>query len=199
MAAYSSFSLKSVKKQFGLQVLKAPLFAPILPITPSERLVAALELSELIPMTSEKSRSEWLVAPILLELKVQNRDKMSILSGENLDADKNLNLTGECDFVFSRNPNAQFIETPIFCLIEAEKHDIPGGMGQCVAQMIGARMLNEQEDVHFPAIYGCVTTGRDWQFLKLQGDTVTIHLPLLYLNDVPHILGIFQIIIDEFA
>jgi hypothetical protein len=35
--------------------------------------------------------------------------------------------------------------------------------------------------------------------LKLQGDTVTIHLPLLYLNDVPHILGIFQMIIDEFA
>jgi hypothetical protein len=64
--------------------------------------------------------------------------------------------------------------------------------------MLGARMLNEQDDVHFPAIYGCVTTGREWQFLKLENDTVINHIPLLYLNEVPKILGLFQAIIDEF-
>jgi hypothetical protein len=198
MPGYSSFSFRAVKKKFGLKTIDQTLFPNCSTIQPSDWLTLSLKQGELIAMVSEKSRSEWLVAPILLELKVRNPDKLSILSGENLDIDKDLNLTGECDFIFSRNPYARFIESPIFCLIEAEKHDIQGGTGQCIAQMLGARMLNEQDGVHFPAIYGCVTTGREWQFLKLEQDTVINHIPLLYLNEVPKILGLFQAIIDEF-
>jgi hypothetical protein len=59
-------------------------------------------------------------------------------------------------------------------------------------------MLNEQDGIHFPAIYGCVTTGREWQFLKLNDNIVTSHAQLYFLNDIPRLLGIFQSIIDEF-
>jgi hypothetical protein len=147
---------------------------------------------------TEKSRSEWIVAPILMEVKYLNVNKLSVISGENLDIDKDLSLTGECDFVFSRNPNALFIESPIFCMIKAEKNDIMGGMGQCIAQMIGAQRLNEQDGVHYPMIYGCVTTGKAWHFLKMEGDLVTIDHKEIYLNEVPRLLGIFQTIIDAF-
>ncbi len=198
MAGYSSFSLKSVKTKFGLKTKKQILFPNHLLIPPSDWLVSTLERSDLFTTNSEKSRSEWLVSPILFELKANNKDKLAILSGENLDIDKDLGLTGECDFIFLNNPDAVIVESPIFCMIEAERNDISGGMGQCVGQMIGARMLNEQDDIHFTAIYGCVTTGQEWQFLKLNDNTVTIHPKLYFFNDIPRLLGIFQAIIDEF-
>ena len=198
MDGYSSYSLKSVKKKFGLSSINKILFENVVPIEPSDWLKMSLQRGKKVANITEKSRSEWIVAPILLEMKALNMDKLGILSGENLDIDKDASLTGECDFVFSLNPFAQFIETPICCMIEAEKNDISTGMGQCIAQMIGARMLNEQDGIHFPAIYGCVTTGWDWKFLKLEGSTVTIDEDLRYLGEIPNLLGIFQAIIDAF-
>jgi hypothetical protein len=198
MAGYSSYSYKSVKKKFGLQSINDDLFGKTVSITPSDWLNDALSRGHKMATISEKSRSEWIVAPILMEIKYLNNHKLSIISGENLDIDKDLSLTGECDFVFSRNPNAFVIESPIFCMIEAEKHDILGGLGQCIAQMIGAQRLNEQDGVHYPMIYGCVTTGKAWQFLKMEGNLVTIHHREVFLNEVPLLLGIFQTIIDAF-
>jgi hypothetical protein len=198
MAGYSSYSLKSVKKKFGLSSINKILFGNVTPIEPSDWLKMSIQRGKKVATITEKSRSEWIVAPILLEMKALNMDKLGILSGENLDIDKDASLTGECDFVFSLNPFAQFIETPIFCMIEAEKNDISTGMGQCIAQMIGARMLNEQDGIHFPVIYGCVTTGWDWKFLKLEGSMVTIDEDLRYLGELPNLLGIFQAIIDAF-
>ncbi len=44
----------------------------------------------------------------------------------------------------------------------------------------------------------CVTTGWDWQFLKLEDKLVTIDEDMYYLVEMPNILGIFQAIIDAF-
>jgi hypothetical protein len=38
----------------------------------------------------------------------------------------------------------------------------------CVAEMIAAQMFNIREGKEIPAIYGCVTSGKLWQFLKLE-------------------------------
>jgi hypothetical protein len=198
MAGYSSYSFKSVKKKFGLKTVRKPLFQALQPVQPSDLLLATLQRASKMTIVSEKSRSEWIVAPILMEVKYLNADKMNILSGENLDVDKDQSLTGECDFIFIRDPDAETVESLIFCLVEAEKHDLTGGTGQCIAQMIGARMLNEQDGVHFPTIYGCVTTGTDWQFLKLEGQLVTLEENLKYINELPQLLGVFQQIVNAF-
>ena len=149
-------------------------------------------------IVSEKSRSEWIVAPIMVEMKSRNLDKMNVLSGENMDVAKEQSLTGECDFIFVKDPDALTVESLIFCLVEAEKNDLMGGIGQCAAQMVGARMLNEQDGVNFPIIYGCATTGLDWQFLKLENQLITIERNVRYINELPYLLGMFQRIIDAF-
>ena len=198
MAGYSSYNLKTVKKKFGLKTVRKPLFQALQPVQPTELLLATLQRASKMTIASEKSRSEWIVAPILMEVKYLNADKMNVLSGENLDVDKEQSLTGECDFIFVRDPDTETVESPIFCLVEAEKHDLTGGTGQCIAQMIGARMLNEQDGIHFPTIYGCVTTGTDWQFLKLEGQLVTLEENVKYINELPQLLGIFQQIVNAF-
>ena len=198
MAGYSSFSFAGVKKQFSLKSTKGIIFDNLEPIEPSSWLTDALKIASKMAVVSEKSRSEWIVSPIMMEIKNQNSDRMNILSGENMSVSKDESLTGECDFIFVKDPYTFIVESLIFCLVEAEKHDIVGGLGQCVAQMVGARMLNEQDGVNFPVIYGCVTTGTDWQFLKVENQLITIENNLKYINELPYLLGTFQRIIDEF-
>ena len=40
-------------------------------------------------------------------------------------------------------------------------------------------------------VYGCVTTGEDWQFLRLDGQAVIIDTTRRYINDVGSILAAF--------
>ena len=198
MAGYSSFSFTGVKKQFGLKSVKGVIFDNLEPIEPSSWLVDSLARTSGMAIVSEKSRSEWIVSPIMVEVKYRNKDKMNILSGENMSVSKDVSLTGECDFIFIKDPYAFTVESLIFCLVEAERHDLIGGLGQCAAQMVGARMLNEQEGVNYPVIYGCVTTGSDWQFLKFENQLITIENNLKYINELPYLLGTFQRIVDAF-
>ena len=198
MAGYSSFSFKAVKKQFGLKSVKGVLFDNLKPIEPSDWLRDSLKKTSKMAIVSEKSRSEWIVSPIMVEIKSLNEDKMNVLSGENMDVDKEMSLTGECGFVFVKDLYTFYVESLFFCLVQAKKHDIMDSFGQCIAQMVGARMLNEQDGINFPVIYGCVTTGLEWQFLKLNSQLFTIENSVKYINELPQLLGIFQRIIDEF-
>ena len=78
MAGYSSFSFSAVKKQFGLKSVRGVLFDNLEPIEPSNWLVVALEMASQMAIASEKSRSEWVVGPIMMAIKNANKDKMNI-------------------------------------------------------------------------------------------------------------------------
>ena len=62
-------------------------------------------------------------------------------------------------------------------IVEAKRNDIDGGLGQCVAQMVAAAVYNDRAGQPPAAVYGCVTTGEDWQFLGLSGTAVTLAPP----------------------
>ena len=68
---------------------------------------------------------------------------------------------------------------------------------QCAAQMLGAKIYNEKNDVKIDCIYGCVTTGNDWKFLKLEKDLI-IDSQTFYLNEIGELLAVFQNIIDYY-
>ena len=56
--------------------------------------------------------------------------------------------------------------------------------------MCAAQLFNEREGNEIPAIYGVITSGTNWKFLKLIGKVVEIDLSEYYLTDVNKILGI---------
>jgi hypothetical protein len=82
------------------------------------------------------------------------------------------------------------VSAPIIIIVEAKKENINAGLGQCVAEMLAAQIFNEREGNEIPAIYGTVTTGTIWKFLKLQEQIIDIDLGEYYLNDVKKIVGI---------
>lgn len=197
--AYRDFSFDKVKKAFLLQEKTIPLFANVDPICPSDWLLETLKTSLRLARasSSEKARSEFIIAPILLELEKRNAHQLSIFSGERLDVDDATGLKGECDFILAHGAMTTTLQAPIFCLVEAKKNDIKEGLGQCVAQMLGARLFNQQEQNSIDVMYGCVTTGEDWQFLKLQDNIIFLDENRYYINNLEQLLGVLQLIINH--
>ncbi len=198
--AYSDFSLSQVKKAFELTEKSISLFPSVAVVEPSDWLQETLKYSLRLALSSssEKARSEFIIAPILIELERRNTEKLSIYSGENLDVDADRGLRGECDFILSKGTVSLTMQTPIISLVEAKKSDIKRGLGQCVAQMVGAQRFNQIEGNNIPIIYGCVTTGEDWQFLTLEDNRITIDTQRYYVNELEKVLGIFQSIVDRY-
>ncbi len=197
---YTDFSLEKIKAIFDLKIISAKLFEDIEIIQPSELIQTILERNKKLPIRSEKSRSEWIVSPILTELTVLKPNRFTIFSGERFDVDEKKGLTGECDFLLSLAPEEQVIAAPVFALVEAKKQDLDRGAGQCAAQMIAAREFNQQKGKKLPCIYGCVTTGRDWQFLKLEENNLILdEAPYYEKLELDKILSILGYIVDFYG
>ncbi len=194
---YADFSARDLQTRFNLSFKATYLWKEVEEIVPSDWLKSALNKAEAVGFSSEKSRSERLVTPILLEMSELNKHIFTIYSGENLVADEKKGLNGECDFLLSFGKIIAFITAPIFCITEAKKQDIEKGLIQCAAQLLGAKIFNEQEGRKVDVLYGCSTTGIEWWFLKLENDTITIDRNRYYIQELPQLLGILQNIIKE--
>ncbi len=70
--------------------------------------------------------------------------------------------------VISKNSNTVTLQAPLFVVVEAKKQDFDLDIDQCAAQMLGAKIFNTQKGSEVTSIYGCVTTGDDWIFLKME-------------------------------
>ncbi len=194
---HGDFTLSDLESKFGIRNQRRRLFNAIVPVEPSEKLKAELLEIEEMPIRSEKAKSEWIVVPILKELRQRNDKFFTIYSGENLNSDEARGLKGECDFILARDTGSFDISFPILQIVEAKKNDLEVGVPQCAAQLLGARVFNEKKGLHLDTIYGCVTTGNDWLFVKLENDLV-IDSQVYYLVQINELLGIFQDIIGYY-
>lgn len=191
--SYSDFTLNRVTKVFDLTLSdKVELFADAPEVDCSDTLTETLRENVPLALASntEKSRSEMIIAPILIELRKQLQYQISLFSGIDFTVDAAQGLNGSCDFIISRSPELLIVSAPVITIVEAKKENINAGLGKCVAEMLAARLFNEREGNEIPAIYGSVTTGTTWKFLKLVGQVIEIDLSEYYLSNVNKILGI---------
>jgi hypothetical protein len=191
--AFSDFTLVNVKQQFGLTLHEAPhLFQSIDSVPISENLQQTLENNTILALASntEKARSEMLITPILIELRRLLANQISIFSGISFNVDPSQGLNGNCDYLISRSPELLFLNAPVVALVEAKKEDLNLGLGQCLAEMVAAQIFNQQNNQAIITIYGVITSGTNWRFLKLINHDAYIDLSEYYLQDIAKILGI---------
>jgi len=199
--AYADFTLEAVDKILGIAAQPADLFPALVPLSVPPWLRDLLAKGLNMFLLSEKARSEFIVAPILLASRELSHNAVSIYSGQSLDVDPDHGLIGECDFILAASPPVPLLRAPLVTIVEAKKNDIEAGLGQCVAQMEGARLFNERAGGKagktFRRIFGCVTTGEAWQFLRLESATVSIDSTKYYIDNVGAILAALQAVIGQ--
>ncbi|NJL64270.1 MAG: hypothetical protein HC903_23680 [Methylacidiphilales bacterium] len=191
--AYSDFTLSKFKKNFNIQIdEQADLFASIEPLEASDNLTSSLEeTTELaLAINTEKARSEMIITPILLEIRRKSNYQISLFSGNNFDVDVDKGLNGYCDFIISRSKEQLIINAPVMIIVEAKNENIKDGLGQCAAAMLAAQLFNQQEGNEIKSIYGAITTGDIWKFMKLEGSDLFIDLNNYYIKEIGKILGI---------
>lgn len=194
--SFADFTLTELEATFDLQRSRASLFSKVKAIAIDARLAEALSLGRVPGLSTEKARSEFLVAPLLLRVQQQLKGSVSLYSGMPLDVAPDKGLRGICDFMFAKGPQFPEPKAPLCVLVEAKKHDIELGIGQCVAEMLAAQMFNQQHGTPQKHIHGCVTTGELWQFLRLTGTVLTLDADRYVLDQADRLLGIFTSILS---
>jgi hypothetical protein len=195
---YSNFTLEEVRDKFSLQISSEPFFSDLEPIAPSDYLKQALIRSKPFQTTgSEKARSEFIIAPILLELRYLKNNSVSIFSGEEFTVDRDLGLSGICDFLISRNGSELIIDAPVIALVEAKKGVLKDGWGQCIAEMVAAKKFNENRGKSIKNIYGIVTSGSLWHFFQMRQDIVFLDPNEYSLSPVDNLLAILNWMVSE--
>jgi hypothetical protein len=195
---YCDFTLPDIKRQFHCIIDETTdLFVSVSEVQGSPWLQETLH--ETLPLAlavhTEKSRSELLIAPILVELRKLAQHQVSLFSGIDFSVDPSQGLNGVCDFIVSQSPEQLLVSAPVLIVVEAKNENIKGGLAQCIAAMIAARLFNDREGLGVTAVYGAVTTGTNWRFLKLEPGTVYIDQREYYIDRVEKILGILVSII----
>ena len=190
--AYSRFTLSKVVENFQLTIIEGDRFLPdVPPISPSALLTDTLK--ETVPwaiaVSSEKARSEGIINPVLLEVRRRLRGKISVFSGEEFTVQPEVDLTGDVDFLISRSPEQLFIKVPAVVLVATKTQDLKQALGECVAEMVAVQRFNEQKRLSISTIYGVVTSGTVWRFLKLEQQVITIDLTNYSLPPVEQVLS----------
>ncbi len=199
---YSSFTIKKVQKEFSVEIIEnTGLFSTIESREIGNHLKETLSdnVSLAVAINTEKARSELIIAPVLIEIRKIFDKKISFFSGIELNVDKERDLTGFCDFIISKSPEQLFLSTPVITIVEAKNENIMSGLGQCTAEMIASRIFNEQEGTTLSKIYGVVTSGNIWKFLKLEDNKIYIDLDDYSIKEVSKVLGILCSMIEQNA
>ncbi|MDJ0677116.1 MAG: hypothetical protein QNJ36_17335 [Calothrix sp. MO_167.B42] len=194
--SYSQFDIEKVREDFGIIIRESVgIFAETSEVNYSEYLQEALRFNAPIALAinSEKSRSEMIITPILLELKRLYPQRVSLFSGKDFNVDIEKGLNGFCDYLISNSPEQLFITSPVIAVVEAKNENIEAGLGQCMAQMIAAQMFNQKKKNPVSQIFGAVTTGSSWKFMRLEENIIEVDLEEYFLNQVSKILGILSL------
>lgn len=198
--AYSDFNLTRVQKDFDLRIVdEIDLFGhvPDMPLGAhlAETLGESIAVAKAI--NTEKARSELIVSPLLLELRRRLGHRISFFSGVELAVDPDRGLNGYCDFLVAKSPNQWILSMPVLVVIEAKNDNVKGGLGQCAATMLAARLFNANEGSAVPAVYGAVTTGTLWQFLRLEGMALGLDSREYHISQAEKVFGILHWIMSD--
>jgi len=191
--SYEEFTLEQINSDFLLTIEEnIELFADTPEVQLDEFFLRYLHnnIPLAVSIGTEKAKSEMIIAPILIEMRRILKNQISLFSGVKFNVDNTRGLNGFCDFLISRSRQQSFIKSPVVAIVEAKNDNIKSGYGQCMAEMIAARIFNERESQEIESIFGVVTNGNQWKFLKLSKDMIYIDLSDYYIINPNKITGI---------
>lgn len=192
--SFSSITWDFLEDKHGLQeVQRQILFESVRPVEPSAAILTHMQRVRRTRLVNERARAYRLIDPILVELETLRPGRISSVPEARLTMKGMEGLCGNPDFIISGSTTHKLL--PIVAIVEAKHDNIEDALPQCVAELYAAFLLNGSRPAR---LYGCVTTGTDWQFLVVEGHqkTACVDVDLYLLSDLSKLLGVFCHIID---
>jgi hypothetical protein len=164
-------------------------------VEPSDLLLQILARNQALPINTGKARSELLITPVLTEWLAQNPRQFQYFSGNTFNVDTRRALRGRCDFLFTKHLSMDIV-APVVAMVEAKDDNVDNWYAQCGAEMFAARLFNERHNEPYRIIYGAVTDGFEWVFLRLEDAMLHIDSERYYLRNLSELLGVLQTIVE---
>ena len=195
--SYSKFTLEDLS-DLDIRVVESCVIDKnkVAEVAPSQLLKDILEINTKLKLRTEKAKSELLISPILVEMVSKNTATFSFFSGYKFNVDAKIGLNGFCDYILTLDPSSYAISSPVFCVVEAKNDNLDEGIAQCIAEMYAAQLFNKKKNNNLSTIYGAVTFGFEWKFIKLVEKQADVDTEIYFLNKLPELLGALQHIID---
>jgi hypothetical protein len=197
--AFRDFSFPQVQSDLGIALHDADLFSSAAPFAVREEFLAFIRdgVALAVANSTEKAKSEFIIAPVLLELRRMLDSRFSLFSGLEWDVDSSRGLNGSCDFIRTKGESQYVLGAPFVAIAEAKNDLIRTGLGQCIAEMYAAQWCNQQARLPISTVYGVVTTGSAWKFLEIRDKVVTIDIPEYYIDNLSKNMGILKQIVES--
>jgi len=133
--------------------------------------------------SSETARREFFISPVFFELTVRFgiewRIEQPLVVSER--------LRGSLDYLLEANQQ--------IVVVEAKRDDTDRGLTQLVAEMVAVDEWRVNTLDTMPILYGAVSTGTVWQFLRLQRAEKRFELPVeqfLSPKELPEVIAVLM-------
>ncbi len=186
--AFTDFkSSDEVQKAYNIKYVEEE-FLIVTPVSPPESFVQDYEFNNtnFDIFTSEASRCENVIYPVLREVCKKFIKQYSLWSHKSISADSK--LSGTPDYIIARRSELgkNVLGMPLILIAEAKQNDFIKGWGQCLAELVAAQKLNTDEN---KTVYGIVTDAELWQFGKLEGKVFTKNKTRAKIDDLDEVFG----------
>ena len=135
---------------------------------------------------------EFLIAPFLKEAWKRN-PKAKLFSHPQI---KHEDLILVPDYVVTSRDKSGLnsFQKPLLITVEAKKDDYDLGWADAYKQLIVARLINNNNDI---PIYALISSGKGWEFGKLEGNIIYKHPTTFGLDNPNKLLGILNYIFAD--
>ena len=196
--AFSDYkTISQVQKEFGIRYREED-FIIAQSIKPPESFLKELQFSlkNMDVYSSEASRTELVISPILRELYKSYYDKYSFWIQKPIAY--NEKLSGIPDYLIATKSalGKTVLESPLVVIVEAKKNDFEQGWGQCLVELVAAQKINDDGD--FP-VYGIVTDGELWKFGKLMADSFVRNIEGYTITNIAKLFGAIDFVLRSAA
>jgi len=195
--AFTDFkSLAQVQQEYNIKYSEES-FISYIDLNPSDNFRNEFEfnLENIDVFTSEASRCENVIYPILREVYKSFVDKYTLWSHKSITYDHK--LTGTPDYLISTKSELgkTILGLPLVVVVEAKQNNFIEGWGQCLAELIAAQKMNQNET---QPVYGIVTDGELWQLGRLVGDVFTKEKTRIAITDLDKLFGAIGFLLADF-
>jgi hypothetical protein len=161
---YGTFtSIAEVARKFDITVSGSVSFVERLEIAIPAHDFSRIEkkLVDELNFINEVTICERIISPIL-ELVSEQHASLKIWSHVPYNVDQAKGLVGEPDYLVAPKTKYGDMGIPPLCIVEAKKDNFEQGWTQALAEMVAASFQGAD------ACYGIVTTGKIWEFGRLE-------------------------------